>query len=97
MFRPTHPCARPQSVTKAKLGFDPIEVDPEDMLRFAAEEPQTMASYSVSDAVRTPPQHDPLKRRRLPQAQVCPCPGSTTALTAASVCGAVIMCRPAAA
>jgi len=43
---------RLQSVTKAKLGFDPIEVDPEDMLRFAAEEPQTMASYSVSDAVR---------------------------------------------
>ena len=41
-----------QSVTKAKLGFDPIEVDPEDMLRFAAEEPQMMASYSVSDAVR---------------------------------------------
>ena len=39
-------------MTKAKLGFDPIEVDPEDMLRFAAEEPQTMASYSVSDAVR---------------------------------------------
>ena len=42
-----------QSVTKAKLGFDPIEVNPEDMLRFAAEEPQTMASYSVSDAVRS--------------------------------------------
>lgn len=40
-------------VTKAKLGFDPIEVDPEDMLRFAAEQPQTMASYSVSDAVST--------------------------------------------
>ncbi len=42
-------------MTKAKLGFDPIEVDPEDMLRFAAEEPQTMASYSVSDAVRAKP------------------------------------------
>lgn len=42
-----------QMVTKAKLGFDPIEVDPEDMLRFAAEQPQTMASYSVSDAVST--------------------------------------------
>lgn len=40
-------------VTKAKLGYDPIEVDPEDMLRFAAEQPQTMASYSVSDAVST--------------------------------------------
>lgn len=42
-----------QAVTKAKLGFDPIEVDPEDMLRFAAEQPQTMASYSVSDALST--------------------------------------------
>ena len=40
-------------MTKAKLGFDPIEVDPEDMLRFAAEQPQSMASYSVSDAVST--------------------------------------------
>jgi len=36
-----------------KLGFDPIEVNPEDMLRFAAEQPQAMASYSVSDAVST--------------------------------------------
>ena len=36
-----------------KLGFDPIEVDPENMLRFAAEQPQSMASYSVSDAVST--------------------------------------------
>ncbi len=42
-----------QAVTKAKLGFDPIEVDPEDMLRFAAEAPQSMASYSVSDALST--------------------------------------------
>jgi DNA polymerase elongation subunit (family B) len=42
-----------QAVTKAKLGYNPIEVDPEDMMRFAAEEPQTMASYSVSDAVAT--------------------------------------------
>ena len=40
-------------MTKAKLGFDPIEVDPENMLRFAAEQPQSMASYSVSDAVST--------------------------------------------
>ena len=40
-------------MTKAKLGFDPIEVNPEDMLRFAAEQPQSMASYSVSDAVST--------------------------------------------
>ncbi|KAH7426493.1 hypothetical protein KP509_10G003400 [Ceratopteris richardii] len=42
-----------KAVTKAKLGYDPLEVDPEDMVRFAMEEPQTMASYSVSDAVAT--------------------------------------------
>ena len=29
-----------QAVTKAKLGYDPVEVDPEDMMRMAAEEPQ---------------------------------------------------------
>lgn len=34
------PLKAPQAVTRAKLGFDPIEVDPEDMLRFAAEDPQ---------------------------------------------------------
>ena len=43
----------PQAVTKAKLGYNPVEVDPEDMVRFAAERPQTMAAYSVSDAVAT--------------------------------------------
>ena len=42
-----------KAVTKAKLGYDPIEVNPEDMTRFAAEQPQTMAAYSVSDAVAT--------------------------------------------
>lgn len=42
-----------KAVTKAKLGFDPLEVNPEDMVRFAIEQPQTMASYSVSDAVST--------------------------------------------
>jgi DNA polymerase epsilon subunit 1 len=40
-------------VTKYKLGYDPVEVDPEDMLRFARERPHHMASYSVSDAVAT--------------------------------------------
>ena len=69
-------------MTKAKLGYDPLEVNPEDMVRFAMEQPQvmslniisvngslasevhsischfdlfmqTMASYSVSDAVAT--------------------------------------------
>ena len=42
-----------QAVTKAKLGYDPVEVHPEDMIRFAAEQPHKMASYSVSDAVAT--------------------------------------------
>ena len=40
-------------MTKAKLGYDPVEVPPEDMMRMAQEEPQGMASYSVSDAVST--------------------------------------------
>lgn len=30
-----------------------MEVDPEDMVRFASERPTEMASYSVSDAVAT--------------------------------------------
>ncbi|KAL5717104.1 DNA-directed DNA polymerase [Ranunculus cassubicifolius] len=42
-----------KAVTKAKLGYDPLEVNAEDMVRFAKEQPQTMASYSVSDAVST--------------------------------------------
>lgn len=42
-----------KAVTKYKLGYDPVEVDPEDMVKFAAEQPQAMASYSVSDAVAT--------------------------------------------
>eukprot|EP00268_Persea_americana_P026628 TRINITY_DN2608_c0_g1_i2.p1 TRINITY_DN2608_c0_g1~~TRINITY_DN2608_c0_g1_i2.p1 ORF type:complete len:2201 (+),score=389.42 TRINITY_DN2608_c0_g1_i2:181-6783(+) len=42
-----------KAVTKAKLGYDPLEVNPEDMVRFAKEQPQTMVSYSVSDAVAT--------------------------------------------
>jgi DNA polymerase epsilon subunit 1 len=42
-----------KAVTKYKLGYDPVEVDPEDMLRFAKEKPDYMASYSVSDAVAT--------------------------------------------
>ncbi|KAL5647958.1 hypothetical protein ACJX0J_042313, partial [Zea mays] len=42
-----------KAVTKAKLGYDPLEVNPEDMVRFAMEQPQTMASYSVSDAIAT--------------------------------------------
>eukprot|EP01059_Diplonema_ambulator_P006462 TRINITY_DN16155_c1_g2_i2.p1 TRINITY_DN16155_c1_g2~~TRINITY_DN16155_c1_g2_i2.p1 ORF type:complete len:2253 (+),score=933.60 TRINITY_DN16155_c1_g2_i2:28-6759(+) len=42
-----------KAVCKAKLGYDPLEIDPEDMLPLAIEDPQKMASYSVSDAVAT--------------------------------------------
>ncbi|KAF7724021.1 DNA polymerase epsilon catalytic subunit [Apophysomyces ossiformis] len=42
-----------KAVTTAKLGYNPMELDPEDMTRFAAEQPQTLAQYSVSDAVAT--------------------------------------------
>jgi DNA polymerase epsilon subunit 1 len=42
-----------KAVTRAKLGYDPVEVDPEEMVRFAQEQPQRMATYSVSDAVCT--------------------------------------------
>ena len=43
----------PQAVTREKLGYNPEEIDAEDMLRFARERPRHMASYSVSDAVAT--------------------------------------------
>ena len=42
-----------KAVTKYKLGYNPVEIDPEDMVPFAATRPQYMASYSVSDAVAT--------------------------------------------
>ena len=42
-----------KAVCRAKLGYDPLEIDPEDMTRFALEQPQLMSSYSVSDAVAT--------------------------------------------
>ena len=42
-----------KAVTKYKLGYDPVEVNPEDMVRMAMERPSYMASYSVSDAVAT--------------------------------------------
>jgi DNA polymerase epsilon subunit 1 len=42
-----------KAVTKAKLKYNPQELDPEDMLPFAASKPQVLASYSVSDAVAT--------------------------------------------
>jgi len=42
-----------KDVTRIKLGYFPDEIDPEDMVRFASEDPQKLASYSVSDAVAT--------------------------------------------
>jgi DNA polymerase epsilon subunit 1 len=42
-----------KAVTKYKLGYDPVEVDPEDMIPYAIEQPVKMATYSVSDAVAT--------------------------------------------
>jgi DNA polymerase epsilon subunit 1 len=40
-------------VTKAKLGYEPVEVDPEDMVPYARDKPQQMAEYSVSDSIAT--------------------------------------------
>jgi DNA polymerase epsilon subunit 1 len=42
-----------KAVTVAKLGYDPDELDPELMTPYAVERPQTLAEYSVSDAVAT--------------------------------------------
>ena len=42
-----------KAVTVAKLGYDPDELDPELMTPYASEKPQTLAEYSVSDAVAT--------------------------------------------
>ncbi|EQK98651.1 DNA polymerase epsilon [Ophiocordyceps sinensis CO18] len=42
-----------KAVTVAKLGYDPDELDPELMTPYAHERPQTLAEYSVSDAVAT--------------------------------------------
>ena len=42
-----------KAVTKCKLGYDPLELDPEEMTPLAKTDPQTLASYSVSDAVAT--------------------------------------------
>jgi DNA polymerase elongation subunit (family B) len=42
-----------KAVTREKLGYDPVEIDPEDMLSMARDEPLHMANYSVSDAVAT--------------------------------------------
>jgi DNA polymerase epsilon subunit 1 len=42
-----------KAVTKAKLKYDPVEIHYEDICRMAAEEPQELCNYSVSDAVAT--------------------------------------------
>lgn len=42
-----------KAVTKIKLGYNPVEVSPEEMVEKAMKEPQVMSSYSVSDAVAT--------------------------------------------
>ncbi|KAM3720644.1 DNA polymerase epsilon catalytic subunit [Dirofilaria immitis] len=42
-----------KACTKAKLRYDPVELDPEQMCAMARDEPQTLANYSVSDAVAT--------------------------------------------
>lgn len=42
-----------KAVTTVKLGYDPDELDPELMTPYAREQPQTLAEYSVSDAVAT--------------------------------------------
>ncbi|VDM41602.1 unnamed protein product [Toxocara canis] len=40
-----------KACTKAKLRYNPLELDPEQMCAMAREQPQTLANYSVSDAV----------------------------------------------
>lgn len=42
-----------KSVTKAKLRYNPVELDPELMVPYAKTNPQSLAEYSVSDAVAT--------------------------------------------
>lgn len=42
-----------KAVAKAKLRYDPVELDPEDMCQLAVEDPEVLSNYSVSDAVAT--------------------------------------------
>lgn len=42
-----------KAVTTAKLGYNPIELDPELMTPYAYSKPQLLSEYSVSDAVAT--------------------------------------------
>ncbi|XBW37346.1 hypothetical protein QEN19_002926 [Hanseniaspora menglaensis] len=42
-----------KAVTRLKLGYDPLELDPELMTPYARDQPQKLSEYSVSDAVAT--------------------------------------------
>lgn len=42
-----------KAVAKAKLRYDPVELDPEEMCPLAVNNPQLLSTYSVSDAVAT--------------------------------------------
>ncbi len=42
-----------KAITKAKLSYNPIEVDPEKMIQNAKETPKQFCTYSVSDALAT--------------------------------------------
>ncbi len=42
-----------KAVTKAKLGYNPVELDPEDILPYARTKPNELSVYSASDAVAT--------------------------------------------
>lgn len=42
-----------KAVTRKLLHYNPLEIDPEEMVRYAIENPRVMSEYSVSDAVAT--------------------------------------------
>lgn len=42
-----------KATTKAKLRYDPVELDPELMVEMAQNQPQVLANYSISDSVAT--------------------------------------------
>jgi DNA polymerase epsilon subunit 1 len=42
-----------KAVTRAKLGYEPVEVDPEEMVPMAQKNSQKLSEYSISDAVAT--------------------------------------------
>lgn len=42
-----------KAVTRIKLGYEPVEVNPEKMVEYARNKPNQLAHYSVSDALAT--------------------------------------------